>query len=224
MASAWGVTTNAKNIEFTYNWAIEKFDFNIAAVKEMIESPRFTIPGVQGELYLMVEKRGYSFIRDSNDTGTTVMPTNIKIGDRQFNINSLFSVAVKSSIVIDESFIGELEVIKDGADTQLGEILGNNYFKPVVAVQWRNVNSNCGNWSNVHGFYTTGGTSLLKLVVKITVPGKVANIGGTAEAEEMRQNGLLDFEPLLSDPKYSDIVLKCDGMEFLCHKVILVSR
>ena len=224
MASAWAVTTNAKNIEFTYNWAIEKFDFNIAAAKEMIESPRFTIPGVKGELYLMLEKRGYSFIRDSNDTGTTVMPTNIKIGDRQFNINSLFSVAVKSSIVIDESFIGELEVIKDGADTQLGEILGNNYFKPVVSVQWRNVNSNCGNWSNVHGFYTTGGTSLLKIVVKITVPGKMANLGGTAEEEEMRQYGLLDFKPFLSDPKHSDIVIKCGSTKFFCHRVILAAR
>merc|ERR1719447_2403225 len=49
-------------------------------------------------------------------------------------------------------------------------------------------------------------------------------MGGTAEEEEIKQNGLLDFKPLLSAPKHSDIVLKCDGTEFHCHKVILVSR
>ena len=99
---------------------------------------------------------------------------------------------------------------------------GNNYFESVVDVQYLSSN---GAWYNANGFYTTGSTSLLKLVAKITVPGNMTNLGGTAdEAEEIRQNGVFDFKPLLSDPKHSDIVLKCDGTEFHCHKVILVSR
>ena len=218
MASAWGVTTNAKNNEFTYNWAIEKFDFNMAAVKDKIESPRFTIPGVTGEFYLVAAKYkthvGHHY----------AVPTYIKIGDNQFDIKCLFSVAVKSSVA-DERLIGELEVIKDGAETQRGNLSGgnpgNNVFEPVVAVQyWCNV----ANGSNVNGFYTTGSTSLLKLVAKIIVPGKMINMGGTAEEEEMRQNGLLDFEPFLSDPKHSDMVIKCGSTKFFCHRVILAAR
>ena len=214
MASAWGVTTNARNIEFTYNWAIENFDFNMAAVEDKIESPRFTIPRVKGEFSLVVAKK----------MCWGVMPTKIKIGSNQFDIDTkyFFSVAVQSSVA-DERLIGELEVIKDGVETQRGNLrAGNNYFESVVDVQYLSSN---GAWYNANGFYTTGSTSLLKLVAKITVHGKMANLGGTAdEAEEIRQNGLLDFKPLLSDPKHSDIVLKCDGTEFLCHKVILVSR
>ena len=223
MASAWGVTTNAKNIEFTYNWAIEKFDFNMAAVKDKIESPRFTIPGVTGEFNLVVAKYMYRTIG-----GHYVrMPTNIKIGDNQFDIKCLFSVAVKSSVA-DERLIGELEVIKDGAETQRGNLRGgnpgNNNFKPVVTVQWNLGTSSSANWSNVNGFYTTGDTSLLKLVAKITVPGKMINMEGTAEEEEMRQYGLLDFKPFLSDPKHSDIVIKCGSTKFFCHRVILAAR
>ena len=223
MASAWGVTTNAKNIEFTYDWAIERFDFNMAAEENKIESPRFTIPGVTGEFNLVVAKYMYRTIG-----GHYVrMPTNIKIGDNQFDIKCLFSVAVKSSVA-DERLIGELEVIKDGAETQRGNLRGgnpgNNNFKPVVTVQWNLGTSSSANWSNVNGFYTTGDTSLLKLVAKITVPGKMINMEGTAEEEEMRQYGLLDFKPFLSDPKHSDIVIKCGSTKFFCHRVILAAR
>ena len=42
--------------------------------------------------------------------------------------------------------------------------------------------------------------------------------------EDLKENRLLDFKPLLSDPKHSDIVLKCGGTRFLCHKVILTVR
>ena len=223
MASAWGVTTNAKNIEFTYNWAIEKFDFNMAT-ENKIESPRFTIPGVTGEFYLVAAKHMFCFYSGHNVSN--VMPTNIKIGDKQFDIKCLFSVAVKSSVA-DERFIGELEVIKDGAETQRGNLSGgnpgNNEFEPVVTVQYFNFNSRDEPYS-VNGFYTTGSSSLLKLVAKIIVPGKMINMGGTAEEEEMRQNGLLDFEPFLSDPKHSDMVIKCGSTKFFCHRVILAAR
>ena len=67
----------------------------------------------------------------------------------------------------------------------------------------------------------------MNLVATLTFPGKLITLGGTsasAEEELVKQNSLLDFKPLLSDPKHSDIVLKCNGTQFLCHKVILASR
>ena len=91
-----------------------------------------------------------------------------------------------------------------------------NYF-------WPNIASIQSSSSSIpaSGFYTQGSTSLLKLVAKIKIPGELANRGGTAEAEEKM---LFDFKPLLSDPKHSDIVLKCNGKEFPCHRVILAAR
>ena len=82
-------------------------------------------------------------------------------------------------------------------------------------------------WSAAQGFFTAGSTGLLNLVATLTFPGKLTSLGGTSSATEgelIKQNSLMDFKPLLSDPKHSDIVLKCGGTQFLCHKVILASR
>ena len=64
------------------------------------------------------------------------------------------------------------------------------------------------------------------LVATITIPGKLTSLGETSAAEDelIKQNRLMDFKHLLSDPKHSDIVLKCSDTRFLCHKVILASR
>ena len=64
----------------------------------------------------------------------------------------------------------------------------------------------------------------MNLVATITIPAsKLVTVGGMAE-EEMKQSRLFNFQPLLVDPKHSDIVLKCADTRFLCHKVILASR
>ena len=76
----------------------------------------------------------------------------------------------------------------------------------------------------IRGFFTTGNTGLLNLVARIAIPGKVSSLGGMEGEEDLKENRLLDFKPLLSDPKHSDIVLKCGGTRFLCHKVILTVR
>ena len=35
MAAGWGVTTNSQSIEYTYNWAIENFDFNMGHMAKL---------------------------------------------------------------------------------------------------------------------------------------------------------------------------------------------
>ena len=78
-------------------------------------------------------------------------------------------------------------------------------------------------WCVARGFFTTGSTCMLNLVASITIPGKLTTLGGTEE-ELIKQNRLLDFKPLLSDPKHSDIVLKCGDIRFPCHKLLLAAR
>ena len=75
------------------------------------------------------------------------------------------------------------------------------------------------------GFFTTGSTGRLNLVVTITIPGKLVTLGGGAEVE-VKEMELFDFKPLLKDPKHFDVVLKCGDADtrFFCHKVILAAR
>ena len=121
-----------------------------------------------------------------------------------------------------------LEVIKEGMKTlsgKFGDSVNHKYFfasssfSPDLELKYhRN-----GKFCSANGFFTSGSTCLLKLVAKITIPGKLTSLAGSAE-EEMKQNRLFDFQPLLLDPKHSDIVLKCGDARFLCHKVILALR
>ena len=155
-----------------------------------------------------------------------------KIGDQELQVKFHFSVSLEST-ARDTNAAGKLEVIKEGSETLYGHF-GDSaehkfvalslppHFMPDRAIRYQD---NDGIWyqPSSYGFYTTGSTCLLNLVAKITIPGKLRSLGG-AEEEEEEQNRLLDFQPLLSDPKHSDIVLKCGDTRFLCHKAILALR
>ena len=225
MAAGWGVTTNSQSIEYTYNWAIENFDFNMGAHGK-IESGKFTIPGVTGELSLVVANECHGRVQN--------VPIKLKAGGKVFDAENFFSVALKLTfsdmakeleIPLGQGVkaIGKLEVIKEGAKAQLGENYIMDFDMKYVNYFWPNIASIQSSSSSIptSGFYTQGSTSLLKLVAKIKIPGELTNRGGTDDAEEKM---LFDFKPLLSDPKHSDIVLKCNGKKFPCHRVILAAR
>ena len=57
--NGWGITRKAsENIEFTYKWAIEEFDFAMGVGGDgKLESPRFRLPGVSGEFHILVERK-----------------------------------------------------------------------------------------------------------------------------------------------------------------------
>ena len=129
---------------------------------------------------------------------------------------SIFSVSLKSTSNTTKA-AGKLEVIKEGVNTQTG-CFGDaaRHFFVSAPLQFKYLDNNC--WRDE--FYTTGSTSRLILVVNLTIPGKLVSLGGE---EEMNQSKL-DLKPLLLDPSYSDIVLKCGGESFPCHKAILALR
>ena len=215
MAAGWGITRNSQQIEYTYKWAIENFDFAMKLGEEKIESGSFSIPGVPGEFHMMI-----AYVTEGSMSIKRVKVN----GQEYFDIKFYFCVTLKSTVEGTKA-AGKLEVIKDGADTMTGEFGDPTKNRFVLKHGFR---QNFGlkyvsrDESEVPatGFFTSGSTSLLKLVATITIPGKLTSLGGTA----VEQNRLFDFQPLLSDPKHSDIVLKCDGMRFQCHKVILASR
>ena len=215
----------SENIEYTHKWIIEDFDFAMG-VKMVgrhgtgkLESDRFCIPGVFGEFHLVIEIKHE-------------MPTTVKVEDQELDAKFYFSVSLKSTGK-DLMAHGKLEVLKEGAETLFGNF-GDptipKFFPSSVLASDFCFKSNGikylvghGHFREGHGFFTTGSTQLLSLVATITIAGKLVNLGGGAEEEMVDQERLLDFKPLLSDPKHSDIVLKCGDARFLCHKVILAT-
>ena len=223
MAAGWGITKISQNIEFTYKWAIENFDLAMVVGEGKLESGRFCIPGVPGKFHVAVEKK--------LDHTYDQMVKRVKLGDQEFQAKFYFSVSMKSTVVGTKA-AGKLEVIKEGAKTlsgKFGDSAKSKFvlcwgFEPNCALRY--FDDNFRNFYKANGFFTTGSTSLLNLVVTLTIPGKLITLGETSAAEDelIKQNRLMDFKHLLSDPKHSDIVLKCGDTRFLCHKVILASR
>ena len=225
--SGWSMTNVSQNIEYTHKWAIQNFDLAMEVGMGKIESGKFYIPGVPGEFHMVVEKKTEEYQDYYTYSKAAHTPTLVKIGDQEFDVKFYFSVALKSTDT-SISAAGMLEVIKEGMKTlsgKFGDSVNHKYFfasssfSPDRELKYhRN-----GKFCNANGFFTSGSTCLLNLVAKVTIPGKLTSLAGSAE-EEMKQNRLFDFQPLLLDPKHSDVVLKCADTRFLCHKVSLASR
>ena len=116
--SGWGITRKAsQNIEFTYKWAIEDFDFamQVEVGGGKIESGRFCIPGVPGEFYMVMEKKNEGVFH-------------VKLGDQELDAKFNFSVVLKSTVMGTKA-AGKLEVIKEGANTLHYALChGNRHF------------------------------------------------------------------------------------------------
>ena len=198
-------------------------------------APWFCIPGVSGEFHILVVKKTEEY---SHSEGRKVkLPTRVKADDQVFQVKFFFNVSLIQEPAAKTyaqacKVAGTLEVLKEGAETQLGEIgdLANHHydrcrgngcsFESKLAFQyWFNEDK----LLNGKGFFTSGSTSLLNLVAILTYPGELITLGSGAE-EEFNPDRLFDFYDLLEDPKHSDIVLKCGDKQFLCHKVILAAR
>ena len=218
MAAGWGITRKSENTEYTYKWTIEDFDFAMR-VEGRVESASFAIPGASGLFNLVAENLG------KRTFNANVVAE--KLGNRTTNngdphvarvarpVPLIFSVSLKSTSNTTKA-AGKLEVIKEGVKTQTGEFgdaaRHNFVLCSDAPLQFK--------WGGLNEFYTTGSTSQLNLVANLTIPGKLVSLGGEEEMNQRR----LDLKPLLLDPSYSDIVLKCGGESFPCHKAILAVR
>ena len=240
--AGWSITKKGfENVEYTHKWHIENFDFAMEMEKGKIESSSFCIPGVPGEFKMMVCKKEFKF-GSGRSCYLLKMPTKIIVDGKEFEIKHLFSVFLKSTEK-DTRAAAKLEVTQEGKDTFCGKFgdssahkfllfssLQNSVyqdsdfkllFEPEIAFKY--LHAAGVSKDGFYGFYTTGSTNLLTLVARITIASKLTSLGGTEE-EGMGLGRLLDFTPLLSNSKHSDIVLNCGGSRFLCHKAVLALR
>ena len=238
VGAGWSVTKkDFENVEYTYKWHIENFDFAMETEKGKIESSSFCIPGVPGEFKMMVLKKECKF--GSGRSYSHKMPEKIILrgeeGHLTVEIKHLFSVFLKTT-ERDTRAAAKVEVTQEGKDTLYGKFGDSSahkflnplratgfglllQFDPEIGFKYRDD----GVSKDGNGFYTTGSTKLLTLVARITIASKLTSLGGTEE-EGMGLGRLLDFTPLLSNSKHSDIVLNCGGSRFLCHKAVLALR
>ena len=234
--AGWSITGNSKDVEYTHKWAIQNFDRCMEMEGERIESGSFSIPGVPGKFHLVVKWKEEDHYSHSGDRFYKRVPSRVRLGGQQLDAKFYFSVSLHSTTVHwmggEESIIkaaGQLDVIKEGAETlsgKFGDPARHNFvhlpcdFRPNFDLEY----DGGRDFYQADGFFTTGTTGLLNLEARITIAGKLTSLGGTAATGEEKQNGLLDLQPLLSDPKHSDILLKCGEARFPCHKAILATR
>ena len=231
---SWSATRKVPDIEHDHKWEIEDFDLYMKRGDGNIKSNNFSIPGVPGEVYMEVAVKT-EWIESTRIFGE-VMPTRLFGGttgpDLEIQLIFYFSASLKyeGGEVGVVRAAGKLEITKEGAETQLGEF-GSPHahqfesidatFRPLSDLYY---NPTTNDQNKATGFFTTGDTGRLKMVAKVTIPGKVFSLGGSEVAEDVKQSKLFDFQQFLFEGTHADIVLKCGGSRISCHKVILAAR
>jgi len=222
-------TRYLKISDHTFEWKIENFDNRMRRENKNIVSPEFTIPGQEAKFFLRVEE-AKEVINNEIKTATALYlggsstATPIKW---YFSVSLAMEGGDKSTKVA-----ATLEIIKDeelmkgsiGETHSFVSLQGPQVFKGAHYVQIYISGAHSikllRHQENSSNFYTMGETSLLTLRATITTPSQPI----TSLEAEVEDDKHCNFRPLLTDPKYADINLKCQGRVFPCHRVILSSR
>ena len=235
-AETWSSITRAVNQEFTHTFTINKFVDNWKVEDGKLESAPFYIPGLPGPLTMKLEKKQERHFNSHSGEFDTRTPSHLKIGGSPVAtaITSYFSVAIagNSATPAGTKLAGKLEVREEGQDILEGEFGDGNkcIFQTCSDGKWMFISEqgetyqcNKYSWPPASGFYTLGPAPQVTLVASLTLPGKLSTASGVAAVVD-KTDSMFDFRPLLKEPKDSDIVLRCKGKNFRCHKIILRAR
>jgi len=224
-----------KSSDHTCEWKIEDFDNRMRRENKTIVSPEFAIPGQEGKFFLRVEEAKKDLTSRSPNENQMETPNQLFLGGSYIAIKWYFSVSlaleggdkstkVAATLVITK---GE-EVMKQPKEVSvmkgsIGEthsFVGLQYPQTFVGTTGARYYRKQRSSLVSSNFYTMGETSLLTLRATITTPSQPI----TSLEAEVEDDKHCNFRPLLTDPKYADINLKCQGRVFPCHRVILSSR
>jgi len=209
----------------TFEWKIDEFDNRIRRENKTIVSPEFAIPGQEGKFFLRVEEAKED-IRSTNEYQMYLGGSSTEIkwyfsvslgmedGDKSTNVAATLEI-IKGEKVM-KGRIGETHSFVDLQSPQKFErTTSAEHFQFLKSLQGFQRKSK---WSN---FHTKGVTSLLTLRATITTQSQPIP---SQEAEVKDTSKVFNLRPLLTDPKYADINLKCQGKKFPCHRNILSTR
>ena len=227
-AETWSSITRAAHPEFKHTFTINKFVDNWNLEDGKLESAPFYIPGLPGSLTIKLEKKQENYFT------TPHTPTQLKIGDPPVEtaITSYFSVAIAgtSATPAGTKLAGKLEVREEGQEVMIGEFGDGNksVFQTCSNGKWMFTSKQNATYfyhgdHRASGFYTLGPAPQVTLVASLTLPGKLSTASGVTAVVD-NTDSMFDFRPLLKEPQHWDIVLRCTGKTFRCHKVILAAR
>jgi len=209
-----------KSSDHTCEWKIEDFDNRMRRENKTIVSPEFAIPGQEGKFFLRVEEA-------QEVIGT---PTELHFEKSGFPCNRRIKWYFSVSLVMEDGdkstkVAATLEITKDeevmkGSIGETHSFVGLQYPQTFVGTTGARYYRKQRSSLVSSNFYTMGETSLLTLRATITTPSQPI----TSLEAEVEDDKHCNFRPLLTDPKYADINLKCQGRVFPCHRVILSSR
>ena len=136
--AGWSVTKkDFENVEYTYKWHIENFDFAMETEKGKIESSSFYIPGVPGEFKMMVLKKECKF--GSGRSYSHKMPEKVILrgqeGHLTVEIKHLFSFFLKST-ESNTRAAAKVEVTQEGKDTLCGKFGDSSAHKFLNPLQF----------------------------------------------------------------------------------------
>ena len=198
MAQAgWSTMKSMEHQEYTHTWTINNFRHAMVVGRDKVTSSVFHIAGVPEEFYIEIEKIG-------------------SYGYTEITLNCVDSKTCETTRVA-----GKLTIMEDGQNLWSGQ------FGDPVELNFYCVKDHpCFYKDNEHSQLDCKKETPFTLVAPITVLRQLISLEGTVEEDKKdeKQSKIRDFAQFLEDPKFSDIVLNCDGQEFPCHKVILAGR
>jgi len=232
MSKAWCVTHFSDVVDFSCEWKIVNFS-RLLKIHQKVKSPSLTIPGTGGLICRLVCS-GYF-------PGGIVSKIQANQVEKVVEEASLFSIALElEDGGLEVKLAGFVDVLCDdvwlrgsfGDQTKEEFIarrntVGDKYGWIFTSLPIKFYTSTANKFTDYNGFWFTHKPNQ-PLQIKLTLfsPGEMTQTssmmpktvtGGTSEL-------VVDMKSLILETKHSDVVLKCKGEKFHCHKAILGAR
>eukprot|EP00092_Neocalanus_flemingeri_P025487 GFUD01027635.1.p1 GENE.GFUD01027635.1~~GFUD01027635.1.p1 ORF type:complete len:389 (-),score=101.20 GFUD01027635.1:68-1177(-) len=235
MSKAWGVTHFSDVVlDFCYDWKVVNFG-RCLKFHEEVESPPIAIPGTDGLVCRLVCTGYFPGI-----------VSKIKVNDVEKVVEegSLFSITLESEKRGVVTLAGNIEVLCDDVSFRASfgdqtkeqftscvdmSYMGYNKvgwsFIPTKPIQF--FMSSVNRFTDYGGFWQNFKPNQ-PLEIKLTLfsPGEISQTSTMIPPAVMDNTSRLvaSMKSLMLDAKHSDVVLKCKGEKFHCHRSILGAR
>jgi len=240
MYKAWGVTHFSDVVDFSYEWKIVN-PGRCLKIHQKIESPPLTIPGTDGLVCRLV-CTGYF-------PGGIVSKIQVHQVEKVVGEATLFYIQLECENGGEVKLAGAVDVLCDDIwlrgkfGDQANEVFATKQNLANTKYGWNFVpvqptsyfTSNTNRFQNYNGFWHTlqivndsWQTPNQPLQIKLSLfsPGDMIQTSSLVSPTVMTDTSgvVLDLKSLMLDTKHSDVVLKCKGEKFHCHKAILGAR
>eukprot|EP00092_Neocalanus_flemingeri_P016325 GFUD01017672.1.p1 GENE.GFUD01017672.1~~GFUD01017672.1.p1 ORF type:complete len:369 (-),score=103.24 GFUD01017672.1:56-1162(-) len=231
MSKACDVTHLSHAVDFCYNWKVDNFGRGLKIDKKIV-SPPLAIPGTDGLVCRLV--------CTGNPGGFVSRYTTIEVNnvEKVVESTSLFSITLECEHgAEDVKLAGYVDVVCDdvlsrgsfGDQTKEQftsfENIGNNKagwrFMPANPIKIKLYPSGARMYNRI--WHNSKPNQPLEIKLTLYTPGGMSQTSSMIPPTVMDKTSRLvaNMKSLMLDVKHTDVVLKCKGEKFYCHKSIL---